>query len=110
MKVRELDPSTWKRLGFNFGHLLDAPKLPGCYVIANIYEEILYIGKAASIQQRMKAHIGDPNKQQADNLGASSWFFYKLTLRNETYATEQRLLSAYKFREGLLPPLNILGG
>ena len=110
MKLRELAQVGWHKIGFRSGFLVNAPETPGCYVIANIYEEILYIGKAANIRRRMSNHLGDPNKQQAGSFGASSWFFYKRVPANETDATEQRLLSAYKFNEGVLPPLNIIGG
>ena len=117
MKIPELEQGAWHKsqgawhkIGFDLRSNIDAPRESGCYAIANAYGEILYIGKAENIQDRMADHISDPGKQQAGSLGASCWFFYKLIPVSEIGIVEESLLSTYKFKAGVLPPLNKRGG
>ena len=110
MKLDVLQWGKWYRTSFDQYGLVDAPDRPGCYIIANIYRDILYIGKAKSIRCRMKNHLADKRMRQAGNLGVSNWFYYWELPYGDTYPTEQRLISRYKFKEATLPPLNRIGG
>ena len=110
MKMRDLNRGQWERISFEEMGLVDAPESPGCYVITNIYTDILYIGKTTSIRIRMKNHLGDSRMRQADNFGVSAWFYYWELPVAETYPTEQSLIAKYKFNKAVLPPLNRIGG
>lgn len=117
MKLPELEQGTWHKsqgswhkIGFDLRSNIEAPQESGCYAISNAYGEILYIGKAENIRDRMADHIRDPEKQHAGGLGASCWFFYKLIPNSEIGIVEESLLSTYKFKVGMLPPLNKIGG
>lgn len=110
MKLAELDKGPWQKITFHSRWVIDTPEVPGCYVIANIYDEILYIGKTNDIRQRMLDHLKDPSKSYVRSVGNSSWFFYKRIPLDKLYQTEQRLIAFYKFKEGALPPLNRIGG
>ena len=109
MKVSDLGQQIHTKVGFELRFSIFAPTTSGCYILANIHEDVLYIGQTNNLQRRLEEHIGDSRMQQTTQLGVVTWFFYRETPELLAYPTEQSLLTEYKFREGVLPLLNRAG-
>ncbi len=109
MKVNDLDTYINSRVSFDLRFSGQVPDRPGCYVIANMYEGVLYIGQTVNLRRRMGEHLSDKRMTQRTALGLPSWFYYKYVSDADLINTEGSLLSAYKFVRGELPLLNRLG-
>ena len=109
MKVNDLDEYTNGRVSFDPRFSGQVPDRPGCYVIANMYDDVLYIGQTVDLRRRMGEHLSDQRITQRTVLGLSSWFYYKNVSDADLVKTEDSLLSAYKFAQGELPILNRSG-
>ena len=109
MNVDDLDKYFNGRVSFDMrfsGHISDRP---GCYVIANMYGDVLYIGQTVDLRRRMGEHLSDQRMTQRTALGLPSWFYYKYASDVDLVKTEGSLLSAHKFARGELPILNRSG-
>lgn len=109
MKLLLFDGSFTQRVTFNLANAFRVPSAPGCYVLTNIYEEILYIGETNDLNRRLQQHWNDRRMRQRTPNGVASWFYYKELPAHLTYQTEQLLLTRYKFSVGRLPLLNRAG-
>lgn len=109
MKVLELDSEMRTKTGFELRFSMLVPTAPGCYMLANIYEDVLYIGQTNNLQRRLEEHLADSRMRQTTQLGVATWFFYRKISELLTYTTEQSLLTEYKYHEGTLPLLNRAG-
>ena len=109
MKILELAPQMVKRVGFELRYGLLLPRSSGCYVLANIYDEVLYIGQTECLRRRMEDHWKDPRMTQRTRLGLATWFYYQDCPVSDLLAVERSLLSKYYFEEIELPPLNRMG-
>ena len=108
MKLRELDPAMLNRVVFNRRELTDAPESSGCYVLATIDDEILYIGRTVNLRTRLGQHLNDPDKQQADGV-ATSWFYYRELPETQLSGVESGLLARHYYAESRRPPMNAIG-
>lgn len=88
--------------------LRELPDKPGCYIMRNRYGRIIYVGKAASLRQRVRSYFHKAARRSADaklrGLIKSISDFDILVLRNEADAvlTEGRLIKDYRPRYNLL--------
>ena len=78
MKVSDLRPNVPLRVQFRLSEALRIPDSPGCYSLANIYDEVIYIGQSVSLNQRMQQHLGSSRMTQATSAGLAVWFYYGL--------------------------------
>ena len=92
--------------------LKDAWRIPnsaGCYMIANAYHEVLYIGQTTDLRRRMNEHLVDVRITSLTRIGRATWFHYQrlddVVLRD----AEDRLLMQYTAVVGRRPPLNRVG-
>ena len=109
MNVDDLDKNFNGRVSFDMRFSGHIPDRPGCYVIANMYGDVLYIGQTVDLRRRMGEHLSDERMTQRTALGLPSWFYYKYTSDADLVKTEGSLLSAHKFARGELPILNRSG-
>ena len=69
MNVSELTPSFTGRTPFRLSDNLRVPQSPGCYAIANIYDDVLYIGQSSDLSRRMSEHLNNPRMTKPTILG-----------------------------------------
>ena len=101
MKIAELDQTLADKVSFELRASIYVPRSSGCYVLSNMYEDVLYIGQTGDLRRRMEEHLGDPRITQGSTDGLPSWFVYRDVSPRDLYPVEQHLLSLYKFREGV---------
>ena len=109
MKVTRLDFSPKDRVQFRLSENIRIPEASGCYILSNIYDDILYIGRSVNLCQRMQQHWDNPRMTARTSLGLATWFYYKMYDSDELDSVEQQLLFNFKAVEGRLPPLNRAG-
>ena len=78
-------------------------------MIANVVNDIIYIGQSVNLRQRFEQHLDDARMTGQTAHGLGHWFYFLAVPQLDLNATEMRLLSLYKFRSGSLPPLNRAG-
>ena len=83
--------------------------LPGCYMLTNIYDDIIYIGQTKHLSERMDQHLKDPRMTRPTKLGLVNWFAFWLRDEASLKSEEDQLLFRFKLLEGHLPELNRLG-
>ena len=109
MKIHELCQEITGKVNFDLRFRYHVPILPGCYALANIHDDVLYIGQTTNLRRRMEDHRNDFRMNQRTHLGISSWFYYWNTPINDLRSVESQLFVKYKFVHGEWPPLNRTG-
>ena len=109
MKTAALCPTLSERIRFRLSESIRVPETSGCYALANIYDDVLYIGRSVDLCRRMQDHLDTPRMTNPTSLGPAVWFYYGLWPSDEIDTIEAQLLFHFKAREGQLPPLNRVG-
>ena len=109
MKIGDLSPALSNRAPFRLSETLRVPHKSGCYTLASINDDVIYIGKSVNLCQRMQQHLDNPRMTAQTALGVASWFYFGLWPEREIDAIETQLLLNFKATEGRLPPLNRMG-
>jgi len=109
VKVSELCPLSVERVQFRHSEFVRVPSHSGCYMLSNIYDEVLYVGKSKNLCVRMQQHLDDSRMTSNTSLGLVSWFNYRLWTPDEIDKMEMQLLFDFKAHEGQLPTLNRAG-
>lgn len=109
MRVTALDAGLSNRIPFRFSESSRVPEESGCYVLSNIYDEVLYVGQSVNLHQRMEQHLADDRMTGLTPLGLASWFSWRLVDSWELRPLETQLLLRFKAVEGARPPLNRIG-
>lgn len=109
MKVAALCAKLSERVQFRLSESIRVPEASGCYALANIRDDVLYIGQSVDLCRRMQNHLDTPRMTRTTSLGLAVWFYYGLWPSAEIDAVETQLLFQFKFVEGKLPPLNRVG-
>ena len=106
MKLSALEPAFITRLPFSRRESAHAPEISGCYALASITEDALYIGQTNSFYRRIHEHLDDPRMRSQTPYGVAVWFYYMAIPVENLDLIEDSLLSKHLFIEGSLPPLN----
>ena len=107
MKVDKLRPPPNERTEFAWSHHVTVPGLPGCYVLANYSEEVLYVGLASvSIRDRMGIHLDTEAKRKPGPFGVPFWFYYLLIPSGPVAPTERGWMNQAILEDGSMPILN----
>ena len=109
MKVAALCTNLSGRVQFRFSESARVPESSGCYTLANIHDDVLYIGQSVDLCRRMQDHLDTPRMTRPTSLGLAVWFYYGLWPSAEIDVIEAQLLFHFKAVEGKLPPLNRVG-
>lgn len=110
MKIANLRPLiTNNRVQFRLSEEYRVPEISGCYVLASIEDDVIYIGESVNLNRRMQEHLADPRMNQRTSFGLANWFYYQQYPKEEISNTETLLLFNHKAIEGRLPPLNRIG-
>jgi hypothetical protein len=82
----------------------------GCYCLCNAGGEILYIGRAESLQRRLVQHFRSGKQNAETQNGRVSVVFWRSCAREKLNSLERGWLEAYSLAKGALPPLNKVYG
>jgi excinuclease UvrABC nuclease subunit len=106
MKVSKLHPPPIGNILFQRDQYLLLPESSGCYVLANTYDNILYIGQAVNINQRFQQHLNNQEKTRPTQEGIA-WRFWFLEYDSKKLSfLENSWLQEFQIKEGCLPILN----
>lgn len=109
MKVSILHSRFTRRERFARWAELDVVDTAGCYALANVYDEVLYIGQSLNLRRRFLQHLDDWTKTGQTSNGLAHWFYYFEVPASDLKQTEDSLLSRHKFHTTQRPPLNRAG-
>ena len=98
--------SDFNRVPFKLSDAVKVHAAPGCYVLSNFTDEVIYIGQSVNLRRRMQEHLKSSRMTALTRLGYASWFCYGLWGQSEIVKIESEMLSQYQMSEGRLPPLN----
>jgi len=84
---------------FSWDNVDRAPEEPGIYELGNLKGEIVYVGKAGNLRQRLSQHKNDPSKAR------SKYFRYATTALffDSPLDMERRHGEKYEEKHGRLP-------
>jgi len=102
--VASLIPKPEKREAFRRSREKMIPAEKGCYVLANVREEVLYIGLAIDLRRRFGQHLDTPEKIAATSLGVAVFFYWLESA--DTNKLERTWMNIHQLAEGKLPVLN----
>lgn len=77
------------------------PAEPGCYVLCNINNLILYIGLAKNLRKRIEQHLDNPAKRSATEFGRAVYVSWICSILTENI--ERSWMNMYKIEHGKLP-------
>jgi len=109
MMISDLNPKLPFRVQFRLSEALRVPESSGCYALASIHDEVIYIGQSVNLNQRMQQHLDTSRMTQATSAGLAVWFYFGLLPPQKLNRIESQLLFNFKAVEGSLPPLNRKG-
>lgn len=78
----------------------------GCYCLTNASADILYVGQAVSVRQRLIQHFQSAKKDILTNRGRVSRAWWREAPNGSLNALERGWLESIRLRDGGLPPLN----
>ena len=107
--MQSLDSRFTRRARFARWAELDVVGAAGCYALANVYDEVLYVGQSVDLRRRFIQHLDDRGKTGPTENGLAHWFYCFEVPASELKRTEDALLSRHKFHTTQLPPLNRAG-
>lgn len=111
MKIAELTPPVLNKASFHLSKVKFLPQSPGCYVITNFHDDILYIGQTNNIKSRVNTHLNDLHKTQITELGKAIHVYYNLVDKEiHLSRLERGWLNDFELKEGRLPLLNSFRG
>ncbi|MCO4100991.1 MAG: GIY-YIG nuclease family protein [Gemmatimonas sp.] len=106
MKVADLFPTTEEKTAFELYSLSRISDSSGCYCLANAAGDILYIGQAVSIRQRLVQHFDSEKRMALTRFGRCSTAWWRAEDPARLNALERGWLESVRLRDGELPPLN----
>ena len=109
MKIRDLCSTMRDRVPFRRSEEMRVPDAPGCYVMTNITDDVIYIGQSKDLNQRIGQHLDDRRMTGKTSLGLVSWFYFGYWPSDDHSVVEDGLLFKYRAAHGHWPPLNRTG-
>jgi excinuclease UvrABC nuclease subunit len=83
------------------------PVAPGCYVLTNAVGEVIYLGQATSLRDRLLTHFGSGRHREPSSYGCISLVsILRLDNPAQLNAHERGWLQQCVLLDGVLPPLN----
>ena len=109
MKINEIIPPVEHSAKFELYALNRLTDCSGCYCLTNASGDILYAGQAVSVQQRVIQHFDSAKKEALTMYGRISRVWWRAEPLNTLSALERGWLESIRLRDGVLPPLNLIG-
>jgi hypothetical protein len=110
VNVSEIDPPLEHNASFDLYALNRLTDCSGCYCLTNASGDILYVGQAASVQQRLIQHFNSTQKEALTNYGRISRVGWRAEPTISLNALERGWVELILLRDGNLPPLNRASG
>ena len=106
MKVSDIFPRVQQYTEFDLYSLNRIADCAGCYCLTNAGGEILYVGQAVSVRQRLVQHFDSEKREALTIHGRVSRAWWRPELPVKLDALERGWLEAIRLRDGQLPSLN----
>lgn len=106
MIIADIKPCITQFSPFNLYCYNTIPKIVGCYILASINREILYIGQTNNLFRRFQEHLSSPQKTRCTAYGRVIWFYYFGCKEQELDRLERSWLNQYLEHHGDLPVFN----
>lgn len=109
MKVDELRPPPEHNTPFELYYLRRIADCSGCYCLTNAGGDILYLGQAVSVRQRLIQHFDSDKRSTLTVNGRVSRALWRSEAPKSLNALERGWIESVRLRDGCLPPLNHIG-
>lgn len=109
MKVDDFRLSSDGQLAFHLARTAQVPLASGCYFLASLNEDVLYIGQTTCLNRRFREHVTDIRMTAVTPAGRAAWFAFVFVAECDLLSVESQLIFQYQAQEGTLPPLNRAG-
>jgi hypothetical protein len=106
MKVERLVPAPDQQTRFAWSHHVTVPNEPGCYALVTYHGDVLYVGLATNIRNRMGTHLDTPSKREGRGPGVPFWFYYIVRPPLGIGPVERGWMNQAILEDGEMPPLN----
>lgn len=106
MNVRDMIPPAVHEAEFDLYRLTRIADCAGCYCLTNAGGDILYVGQAISVRQRLVQHFGSEKRTAMTALGLVSRAWWRSESQHKLCALERGWLEAIRLRDGQFPSLN----
>ena len=106
MNVRDMIPPVVHETQFDLYRLNRIADCAGCYCLTNAGGDILYVGQAVSVRQRLVQHFDSEKRTASTALGLVSRAWWRSESQHKLSALERGWLEAIRLRDGQLPALN----
>lgn len=106
MNVTDLVPPAEHRAAFDLYVLSRITDCGGCYCLTNAVGEILYVGQAVSVRQRLLQHFDSEKRSTLTANGRISLAWWRAEDTARLSALERGWLEAVRLRDGRLPAMN----
>ena len=111
MRITLLNPAPSNPVPFDYAAVQLLPDLPGCYVLANAAGDVIYIGQAVSLPNRLLQHLDSGRHRELTKYGRASFVCVLTIERVVTLSAHERgWLNQCELADGELPPLNKVHG
>jgi len=106
VKVSDIIPPVEHSAPFDLYALNRLSDCSGCYCLTNAGCDILYVGQAVSVRQRLIQHFNSVKRETLTVCGRVSVVWWRAEPSVSLSALERGWLESIRLREGDLPPLN----
>jgi excinuclease UvrABC nuclease subunit len=106
VNVADLIPSVRHQTAFDLYALNRIVDCAGCYCLTNAEGDILYIGQALSVRQRLIQHFDSDKRGTVTIHGRISLTWWRTEVAIKLAALERGWLETVRLRDGGFPPLN----
>ena len=110
MKIIDILPPTEQHTSFDLYSLNRIADCAGCYCLTNAGGDILYVGQAASVRQRLIQHFNSVKRAALTPHGRVSYAWWRGELLIKLDALERGWIEAIRLHDGHIPPLNRISG
>lgn len=106
MKIEKLNPFPTDKVSFALSSFKLVPNVQGCYILSTFDNDILYIGLATNLNNRLRQHLDNFEKTSPTKDGKAIWFHYATFDLTNLPKLERTWLNQFLSIHGRLPILN----
>lgn len=110
MRVGEIFPPVEAHTTFDLYSLRRIADCAGCYCLTNAGGDILYVGQALSVRQRLIQHFDSEKRAVLTSHGRVSRAHWRAEMPVKLDALERGWIEAIRLRDGQIPLLNRISG
>jgi predicted GIY-YIG superfamily endonuclease len=106
VKIGDITPPVEHHTAFELYALNRIVDCTGCYCLTNAGGDVLYVGQAVSVRQRLVQHFNSEKRTALTIYGRASRAWWRTELPRKLDALERGWLETIRLYDGVLPPLN----